>query len=62
MKKEELTCGGSGHGCGHHLLGVGAMEVALKLKDYIIENEIDATVIYYGCPGEEGGSGKSFYG
>lgn len=60
LKKEELTCGGSGHGCGHHLLGVGAMEAALKLKDYIIENEIDATVIYYGCPGEEGGSGKAF--
>lgn len=58
--KESIITGAPGHGCGHHLLGVGSMEAAIKLKNYIIENDIEATVVYFGCPGEEGGSGKAF--
>lgn len=49
-----------GHGCGHHLLGVGALAAAVSLKHYMTENQIPGTVKYYGCPGEEGGSGKAF--
>lgn len=58
--KEALEEGGSGHGCGHHLLGVGSMEAAIRLKNYIEENNIKARVSFFGCPGEEGGSGKAF--
>lgn len=50
----------NGHGCGHHLLGVGSAGAAVKVKEYIEENGISGTVIFYGCPGEEGGSGKAF--
>ena len=50
-----------GHGCGHHLLGVGAMGAAFALKKYFEENNVPGTVKYFGCPGEENGSGKVFF-
>lgn len=49
-----------GHGCGHNLLGVAAAGAALKLRDYLKENERLGTVVFFGCPGEEGGSGKAY--
>ena len=52
--------GKAGHGCGHNLLGTGAMEAACVIKQYIEENNIKATVRYYGCPAEESGAGKAF--
>ncbi len=58
--KEPEVPGGNGHGCGHNLLGVGAIAAAAALKDIMAENGLKGTVRYYGCPGEEGGSGKAF--
>ena len=55
-----ITEGGCGHGCGHNLLGVGSIAAAAAYKEYLSENGLPGTVIYYGCPGEEGGSGKAF--
>lgn len=52
--------GGNGHGCGHNLLGTGALASALALRYYMEENKIEGTVRYYGCPGEEIGGGKTF--
>ncbi|MGE7763319.1 M20 family metallopeptidase [Peribacillus sp. NPDC097895] len=52
--------GGNGHGCGHNLLGTGALASALALRYYMEENKIKGTVRYYGCPGEEIGGGKTF--
>ena len=49
-----------GHGCGHHLLGAGALGAAIAVKRYLEETGASGSVIYYGCPGEEGGSGKTF--
>ena len=49
-----------GHGCGHHLLGVGALGAAIAAKRYLEKTGKEGTVIYFGCPGEEGGSGKAF--
>ncbi|MDS9471479.1 amidohydrolase [Sporosarcina pasteurii] len=49
-----------GHGCGHNLLGTGAFAAACAAKAYLEENDLSGTVIFYGCPGEEGGSGKTF--
>lgn len=57
--KKESKPGGSGHGCGHNLLGSGAVAAALAVKEYLQDGH-QGTVIYYGCPGEEGGSGKAF--
>lgn len=33
----ELVKGGSGHGCGHNLLGAGAMAAAIGLKHYLTQ-------------------------
>lgn len=51
---------GNGHGCGHHLLGTGSMAAAIALKKYMEETGLPGTIRYYGCPAEEGGSGKTF--
>ncbi len=58
--KEPEIPGGNGHGCGHNLLGVGSIAAASALKNFMTENGLSGTVRYYGCPGEEGGSGKAF--
>jgi aminobenzoyl-glutamate utilization protein B len=58
--QEVIQNDGNGHGCGHNLLGTGALAAAAALKKYIEENQLKGTVRFYGCPGEEGGSGKTF--
>lgn len=58
--KEPLVAGGVGHGCGHNLLGTGALAAAYAVKAYFEENGIKGTVKFFGCPAEEGGSGKTF--
>jgi aminobenzoyl-glutamate utilization protein B len=55
-----ITPGATGHGCGHNLLGAGAMLAAVSARDMLAKNGLPGTVRYYGCPGEEGGSGKTF--
>jgi len=50
----------NGHGCGHNLLGSGSMLAAIAIKDWLKKNQIKGRVRYYGCPAEEGGSGKGF--
>lgn len=52
--------GGSGHGCGHNLLGSGSLLAAISLAKHLEARGLPGTVRYYGCPGEEGGSGKTF--
>ncbi|GAA4714619.1 M20 family metallopeptidase [Brevibacillus fulvus] len=52
--------GGNGHGCGHNLLGTGSLAAAVAVKEYLQKYNLPGTVRYYGCPGEEGGSGKTF--
>lgn len=59
-ERKSLVPGGNGHGCGHQLLGVGALAAAVAYRDYLRENNLSGTVHYFGCPGEEGGSGKAF--
>ncbi|GGI39603.1 amidohydrolase [Mammaliicoccus stepanovicii] len=49
-----------GHGCGHNLLGTGALMAASMVKDYISKNHLNGTIRFYGCPGEKIGSGKTF--
>ncbi|MDR0563159.1 MAG: amidohydrolase [Spirochaetaceae bacterium] len=50
----------NGHGCGHNLLGIGSLGAALALKEYLKTTKRPGTVKLFGCPGEEGGSGKAF--
>lgn len=50
----------NGHGCGHNLLGTGAFAAACATKNFLEENHLPGTVKFFGCPAEEGGSGKTF--
>lgn len=49
-----------GHGCGHNLLGVGSLAAALSIKHWLEQTGASGTVVYFGCPAEEGGSAKAF--
>lgn len=59
-EKRPLVPGAPGHGCGHNMLGAGALGAAFAVKDYLEKSGRPGTVIFYGCPGEEGGAGKAF--
>ncbi len=52
--------GGNGHGCGHNIFGASSIAGAYAAMQYLKETGKEGTVIYYGCPAEEGGSGKAF--
>lgn len=51
----------TGHGCGHNLLGAGSFAAACAVKYYLEQTGKQGTVIFYGCPGEEGGAAKAFF-
>ena len=59
-EKEALVEGGNGHGCGHNLLGAASLGAAIALKEAISTGKIRGSVVFYGCPGEEGCAGKTF--
>ena len=52
---QSVTPGGNGHGCGHNLLGAGSLAAAAALKEYLAASGKPGTVVFFGCPGEEGG-------
>ena len=58
--QEAVEPGGAGHGCGHNLLGAGCYAAAVALKDYLVKESKDGTVIFFGCPAEEGAGAKQF--
>lgn len=51
--------GGNGHGCGHNLLGTGAVAGAVAISKWLAEGR-SGTVRLFGCPAEEGGGGKAY--
>ncbi|MEH6943068.1 M20 family metallopeptidase [Bacillus sp. JJ722] len=57
---EPIFEGGNGHGCGHNLLGTAPIAAIIAVKQIMEEQGLSGTIRYYGCPGEEGGSGKTF--
>ncbi len=57
---QPINQGGSGHGCGHNLLGGGSLAAAIAIKDYMEEHQLPGTIRFYGCPAEESGYGKTF--
>jgi aminobenzoyl-glutamate utilization protein B len=50
----------NGHGCGHHLFGAGSVAAGIAIKKLIAAGDIKGTIKIYGCPAEEGGSGKVY--
>jgi len=59
-EKKPLEGNGNGHGCGHHMLGVGAVAGAVGIKDFMQEQNLKGTIKLFGCPAEESGYGKAF--
>ncbi len=59
-KKQQVGTNPAGHGCGHNLLGAGSFAAAVAIKEYLTETSTDGTVIYFGCPAEEGAGSKQF--
>jgi aminobenzoyl-glutamate utilization protein B len=49
-----------GHGCGHNLLGTGALAAAVAVKEWLASSGHAGTLRFYGTPAEEGGSGKVY--
>jgi len=50
----------AGHGCGHHLFGTASAAAAIAVKDWMTASNTKGTIRFYGCPAEEGGSGKVY--
>ena len=50
----------AGHGCGHHLFGTASVSAGIAIKNLIAAGKLKGTIKIYGCPAEEGGSGKVF--
>lgn len=50
----------AGHGCGHNLFGTASVATGLEIKKLLKEGKLHGTVKVYGCPAEEGGSGKVY--
>lgn len=59
-ERTEIIQGGNGHGCGHNLLGAGALGAAYAIKEWLKNTNTQGTVVLCGCPGEEGGAAKAF--
>jgi aminobenzoyl-glutamate utilization protein B len=50
----------AGHACGHHLFGTGSVVAGIEIKKLIEQKKISGTIKVFGCPAEEGGSGKVY--
>ncbi len=59
-QKSPVFEGAPGHGCGHNLLGVGAVMAAMSLKDTMTKFGLKGTIRVFGTPAEELCIGKAF--
>ncbi|HMB63348.1 MAG TPA: amidohydrolase, partial [Eudoraea sp.] len=58
---EKISAGKkAGHACGHHLFGTASAAAAIAVKDWFKGSKAGGTIRFYGCPAEEGGSGKVY--
>lgn len=59
-EQKAITTGGAGHGCGHNLFGTASVAAAIAVKDWLKNSGTKGTIRLFGCPAEEGGSGKVY--
>lgn len=59
-RKTPIVEGANGHGCGHNLLGCGALAAAVAVRHFMEDHKLQGTIRFYGCPAEEGGGGKGY--
>lgn len=50
----------AGHACGHHLFGVASVASGVAIKKLVQAKQLTGTIKVFGCPAEEGGSGKVY--
>jgi aminobenzoyl-glutamate utilization protein B len=58
--KIAITNKTSAHACGHHLFGTGSVAAGIAVKKLLESGKIKGTIKVFGCPAEEGGSGKVY--
>src|SRR6186713_1717529 len=59
-EKKPIAGKNAGQACGHHLFGTASVAAGIEIKKLIEQKKIRGTIRVYGCPAEEGGSGKVF--
>lgn len=59
-EQKAIISGGAGHGCGHNLFGTASVAAAIAVKDWLKSTGAKGTIRLFGCPAEEGGSGKVY--
>ena len=59
-QKNPIAGKNAGHGCGHHLFGTASVSAGIAIKQLMAEGKLKGTIKVYGCPAEEGGSGKVY--
>jgi aminobenzoyl-glutamate utilization protein B len=57
-EKSAIAGKNAGHACGHHLFGTASVSAGIAIKELIASGKLKGTIKVYGCPAEEGGSGK----
>lgn len=50
---------GIGHACGHNLIAIAGVGVALALRAALIKHDLPGKIVLLGTPAEEGGVGKA---
>jgi aminobenzoyl-glutamate utilization protein B len=51
--KEALISGAPGHGCGHNTMAAMQLLAIVALQETIVQNNLNATLKFFGCPAEE---------
>lgn len=59
-ERREAQGKNAGHACGHHVFGAASVAAGIELKKQLEANGWKGTVKVFGCPAEEGGSGKVY--
>lgn len=59
-EKKLIANKSAGHACGHHLFGTASVAAGIEIKKLIESNKFKGTIKVFGCPAEEGGSGKVY--
>jgi len=59
-KRQAVTEGTPGHGCGHNLLGTASVAAAIAANRERVAKKLPGTIQLFGTPAEEIGIGKTF--
>ena len=60
IPEKKSADGAAGHACGHHLFGTASAAAAISAKEWLVKTKKNGRIRFYGCPAEEGGSGKVY--